>query len=169
MVNILLSTGIERAIKKGTRPIEIGGLSESQLERAFTEKPFFLRNSAREMMQSFDFDTLAKSREIRVARVILGDIGFTGFPTRAYIFEQAPKLGLEILPAEAGPHARLQDRNQRSGDYYYIAMNPITDRSRNPSVFKVECNDDDLWLTTRWANLHDRFDPDLSFVFGLRK
>ncbi|MEK7129961.1 MAG: hypothetical protein AAB803_02990 [Patescibacteria group bacterium] len=165
----LQGTDIETAIKKNSYSIEIGGKSEAELERALTKNPFSLGDYARDMMHSLDFGTLAKSREIRVAKLRLGDLGFTGYPTIAHIFEQAPKLGLELLPAEAGPHARLQDRNQRSGDWYYIAMNPITDRNGSPDVFEVARYEDALWLHSPWAGPGDHWSLGNAFVFGLRK
>jgi hypothetical protein len=168
-MEILKSTGIETAIKKNSYSIEIGGMSEAQLERALTERPFSLSDIARYMMQSLSFSTFAESREIRVTRVTLGDLGFTEFPTIAHIFEQVPKLGLELLPAEASPHARLQDRYQRLGVWYHIAMNPIADRNGDPDAFEVGRDRDTLWLSSYWTDPSDHWGLGNTFVFGLRK
>ncbi len=168
-MEILKSTGIETAIKKGSYSIEIGGMSKLQLEHALTESPFSLEDRARDMLLSFDFGTLAEAREIRVTKVPLRDLGFTGYPMIDYILKQAPKLGLEPLPAEAGPHARLQDRNQRPGDWYYIAMNPIADRTGGPDVFGVASFQGALWLSRYWASPSSHWNLDGTWVFGLRK
>jgi len=168
-MEIITSTDIETVIKKNSYSIEIGGESEAELEWALTKSPFSLCDYARDMMQSLEFGTLAKSREIRVAKVALGDLGFIGYPTTAHILEQTPKLGLELLPAEAGPHARLQDKNQHSGDWYYIAMNPIADRNGYLDVFRLASNEDGLWLDGRWASPSNDWDLDDAFVFRLRK
>lgn len=168
-MEILKNTGIETVIKQNSYSIEIGGMSEPQLESALGKKPFVLADYARDMMQSLDFSTFAKSREIRVAKLRLFDLGFTGYPTTAQILKQASKLGLELLPAEAGPHARLQDRDQRSGDWYYIVINPIAGRDGDPDEFRVARDGDGLWLGSRWTGPGAHWYLDETFVFGLRK
>lgn len=45
----------------------------------------------------------------------------------------------------------------------------ISDRDGNPNVFKLEHNDDGLWLNDNWANPTNRWNPDNEFVFRLRK
>jgi hypothetical protein len=45
----------------------------------------------------------------------------------------------------------------------------ITDRDGNPNVFKVEHNDDGLWLYDGWARPAREWNPDNVFVFRLGK
>lgn len=168
-MEILKSPGIETAIKKGGFSLEIGGMSELELEHALTKRPFSLRDYARGMMQSLDFGTFAISRKIRVALVTLGDLGFIGYPPTDQIFEQTPKLGLELLPAEAGPYARLHDRDQRREDWYCIAMNPIADRYGDPRIFALARDGDALVLNSDWTGHGRHWNLDAPFLFGVRK
>jgi len=120
------------------------------------------------MMRSPDFLTLREQKEIKVTKVTLGDLGFTGHPTTAQILEQVPKLGLALLPAETGPHARLQDKTQSRGDSYYIGMNPLTDIVGRLLVFEVaRDNTDLLCLWGGWAG--SMWHIDSTFVFGISK
>ncbi|MDO8452054.1 MAG: hypothetical protein Q7S76_04270 [bacterium] len=161
---------IKTLLEKNSYSIEIGGKSEAELEQALTEKPFFLSGYASDMMQSLDIGTRAKSREIRVTRATPGNFGLTHSPTTEELYTYAEQFGLDRLPAEAGPHARLQDRNQHTGDWYYIAMNPISYRGGDdPGVFGVGRGEDGLWLAGRWAGPASRWSLDEVFVFGLRE
>lgn len=45
----------------------------------------------------------------------------------------------------------------------------ITDSNGNPNVFKLERNEDGLWLNDNWANPDNRWNPENEFVFSLRK
>jgi len=45
----------------------------------------------------------------------------------------------------------------------------ITDRNGNPNVFKLERNDNGLWLNDNWAKPDNRWNPDNQVVFTLRK
>jgi hypothetical protein len=168
-----LTNHIEAVIKKNSYIIEIGGKSELELEFELAEGSFLLSNfrksnyCAQEMMQSDDFSVSTTSRQILVSRVKLLDLGFSAYPTREQIFEQTQKLGLELLPSETGPHARLQDRNQAFGNWYYIAMNPITVKNHGPQIFALVRQGDGLWLASRVATSNTHFGLDAEFVFGI--
>ncbi len=43
-----------------------------------------------------------------------------------------------------------------------------TDSDGNPNVFKLEHNDDGLWLNDNWAKPDNEWNPDNKFVFRLR-
>lgn len=43
-----------------------------------------------------------------------------------------------------------------------------TDSDGNPNVFKLERNDDGLWLNDNWAKSDNEWNPDNKFVFRLR-
>jgi hypothetical protein len=44
-----------------------------------------------------------------------------------------------------------------------------TDSNGNPNVFKLDRNDDGLWLNNNWANPDNTWNPKNEFVFSLRK
>ena len=165
----LRPNGIKEIIRKNSYPIEVGGKSPEVLMAELSQNLFFVSDWARDMMQSPDFATLGRRTEIEVARLTPADLGFIQYPTTEQFFDRAASFGLALLPAEAGPHARLQDRNQRPGDWYHIAMDPISDRLGSPYVFKLGRDEGGLWLGSYWADPGHPWDLDDAFVFGLRK
>ena len=78
-------------------------------------------------------------------------------------------MGLELCPPETGLIKPLQDTNQPMDKWYYIAMEPITDRNGNPLVFRLERNADGAWLNDDWSDPGSVWNPDDEFVFRLRK
>ncbi len=44
----------------------------------------------------------------------------------------------------------------------------ITDSDDNPNVFKLNRNDDDLWLNNNWTKPANKWNPKDEFVFRLR-
>lgn len=168
-MEIPIGQGIEGTIKKNSYRIEIGGKSPAELERTLTEKDIYVIDWARGMMRSPAFSTLGRSTEIQVARLTPGNLGFTQYPTTEQLYKQAQSFGLERLPAEAGPQARLQDTKQRQGDWYYIAMNPITNRYGHRHIFSLERDGARLGIASPWAHPGYHWDLDSSFLFGVRK
>ena len=165
-----LSPGsIEETIRKNSYGIEIGGKSPQALMAELRQSHISVSDWARDMMESPDFATLGRRTEIEVARLTPADLGFIRYPTTEQFFDRAASFGLELLPAEAGQHARLQDGNQRPGDWYHIAMDPIADRYGGPGVFLLGRGGGGLWLDGRWASPGDHWNLDNAFVFGLRK
>lgn len=45
----------------------------------------------------------------------------------------------------------------------------ISDPDGNPNVFKLERNEDGLWLNNNWARPDNKWNPNNQFVFRLRK
>lgn len=171
-MEIIKNSPIEEAIKKGSFWLKIGGMSEPELERALAKGPFLLDDNAQAMMQSIDFDTLAESIKIPVARVRLDDLGFTGgYPTTGQIFEWAPELGLEVLSGGVSPYARLHDNRQQRGDVYHIAMKPIADQNGHLRIFRVGHDEDylgtyHLKLSGSRGDLDSYWGLENSFLFG---
>ena len=64
---------------------------------------------------------------------------------------------------------RLQTKDQPLGDYYWIGMKQITDSDGDPDVFRLERNEDGLWLRVSWAVPDIEWGPNREFVFSLRK
>ena len=48
-------------------------------------------------------------------------------------------------------------------------MKQITDSDGDPGVFRLERDDDGLWLRDDWAEPGGEWDPSSGFVFRLRK
>lgn len=70
-----------------------------------------------------------------------------------------------MLPNNIQPQSLLLDWTGSDMD----GMAHITDSDGNPNVFKLERNEDGLWLNDNWTNSDNRWNPDNEFVFSLRK
>ncbi len=139
----------ESKIRRET--VEIGGKSVGQLEREMEQAGIHVYDYAKDMLHSKDFTTLPTPINIDTVRLKVADLGFSSSATTDQIYAKAKELGLELCPAEVGPHKRLKDTNQPMGDWEYIAMKQITDRLGRPVVFRLARREDGLWLYDRWA------------------
>ena len=126
------------------------------------------------MMKNSDFITSKNPETINIIKLKVRDLGFTKSATTDELYKKAEELGLELCPAEIGPHLRLKykevfKKEQPMKEYLIIAMKQIADADGNPHVFAVDRRGDGLWLDDRWARLADEWGPDSEFVFRLRK
>ncbi len=148
--------------------INIGGKSVQQLEKEI-EQIGRIGPYAKNMLHSRDFTTLKDPTSLRIVRLKVRDLGFSEWITTDEIYRRAQELGLDLCPAEVGPHLRLKDQDQSLGDWYYIGMKQITDSDGSPSVFELVHDEDGLWLYGYWAAPDYKWYPESRFVFRLRK
>ena len=148
--------------------VKIGGKSAQQLEKEI-EQIGKINPYAKDMLHSPDFTTLKNPASLRIINLKVRDLGFSEWATTDQIYKRAQELGLDLCPAEVGPHLRLKDQDQSLDDSYYIGMKQIADSGGGPHVFKVVRSDDGLWLDDRWAWPGDGWRPDDEFIFSLRK
>ena len=85
------------------------------------------------------------------------------------IYTKAKEQGLELCPAEVGPVLRLEYKDQPVGEWLFVGMEPITDQDGSPHVWRVFRYDDGPWLDCYSADPADRWNPDDTFLFRLRK
>lgn len=149
--------------------LEIGGMTVEQIKQELRERNINLGTYAEDMLDSKDFTTLENPEDIDLVRLRVGDLGFTQAATTDEIYARATELGLELCPAEVGPHQRLKDLDQPLDDWYRIAMKQIAGRGGDPRVFFLGRHDDGLWLNYDWAGPDSRWGPYREFVFRLRK
>lgn len=147
----------------------IGGKSAQQLEQDLKQAGINISSYAEDMLHSKDFTTLPNSETLDTVKLRVGDLGLTGTPTTDQVYARADELGLDLCPAELGPHKRLKETNQPLGDYYWIGMKQITGRRGPPHVFGLGRREGRVWLLDGWAGPGDRWRPDAQFVFSLRK
>lgn len=123
------------------------------------------------MMKSKDFTTEKKPEPADLVRLKVGDLGFLKDenPTTDEIYKRIEDLGLELCPAETGPHYQLQQANQPLNEWIRIGMKQIADRGGDPCVFGVGRFADGLWLDDDWAFPEGGWRPGREFVFRLRK
>ena len=145
---------------------EIGGKTKNQLKTELQEKKIYVSDWANQLLESKDFTILKSAETVDLIRLIVKDLGFPNGATTDEIYKKATKLGLELCPAEVGPHLRL---SHSGSDWMYIAMRQITDRDGSPKVFSLNRNNAVLRLygsiakPSSWWNSYDQF------VFLLRK
>lgn len=146
----------------------IGGKNKEELLKELKEK-FQVSYCAEGMIESSDFKTLEKFEKLNLVKLRVDALGIPGVATVKEIYDKAKELGLELCPAETGPHLRLEDIKQFLGDFYLIAMTPISDRYGSPYVFDVGRRGSVLWLDDAWAGPDCRWLADRRVVFSLRK
>ncbi|MDO8584298.1 MAG: hypothetical protein Q7R83_03920 [bacterium] len=150
--------------------VQIGGQSEKQLEDALKRAGFQIGDYALQMMQNKDFQTAKEVEQNDLVRLSVQDLFHDQQAhTTDEVYKRAEKFGLELCPAEVGPHLRLKLADQPMGDWFYIAMKQIADADGGPSVFRVSRDVGGLWLNGRWAGPARLWDPAGQFVFRLRK
>lgn len=151
------------------RTVEIGGMAVEQIKQELRERNINISTYAEDMLDSKDFTTLENPEEIDLVRLKVGDLGFTQYATTDEIYTRAKELGLELCPAEVGPHQRLKDLGQPLDDWYRIAMKQILGRYGSPHVFYLGRRDDGLWLDVDSVGPDYKWNPGNEFVFRLRK
>ena len=143
--------------------LTIGGKTVDQLRAEMKERDI---NYTDDMLKKMP--TLPNPEQATLIRLKVGDLGFTSSPTTDDVYARAAELGLELCPAEVGPHQRLQDTEQPLGNWYRIAMEQIAGRHGYPSVFDLARDGDGLWLDSDWVGPDGRWHLGIEFVFRLR-
>jgi hypothetical protein len=150
-----------KTIKIGTQK------SVKDLTKALTGNGFRISDWAGDILKKI---TLADAEtEIELVLVSVADLGFTKATRRDAIYDRAKELGLDLVPAEAGPQLRLQYTDQPMNEWMLMAMEPITDSDGAPYVFSVGRHDDGRWLRSSDGNPGITWDPDDRWVFARRK
>jgi len=149
--------------------LEIGGKNATELENELRERKINISDYAQDMLHSRDFTIQKNPETIDLVRLKVRDLGFTNSATTEQIYARAAELGLDLCPAEVGPHQRLKDSDQSMGDWYRIAMKQIADRYGYPYVFDLVRDEGGLWLSDNGAKPQRKWNPDDEFVFRLRK
>lgn len=164
-----LDPSFERKIR--TVELTIGGKSAQELLEALTQKKINVDSYARSMVKSPEFTTLKEPTQIELAITEVRNLKpRTSYPTTEPIYKAADEKGLDLLPAEALLHQLLSNGDQmKPGERLIAGMKPIADSDGSPHVFRLERDDDGLWLRGYWTNPGSRWDPDYEFVFSLRK
>jgi hypothetical protein len=148
--------------------IEIGGKSTQQLESELEKARMKISDYAKHMMNSEDFKPQKKSEQVDTVRLKVRDLfGDNQNHTTDEIYKKAEEMGLELCPAEVGPHLRLHYKDQPLGEWFRIAMKQITDPDGSPCVFSLGHYADRVCLYDHWTNPGRQWDPGAGFVFRL--
>lgn len=138
--------------------------SAETAEKALQEENDYLTPWGKDILGKTEFSQ--ESQEYDLVRFTVGELGFLNGATTDEIYHRAQELGLELCPAEVGPHLRLQYRGK---ECMPIAMEQIVDRDGVPSVFSLDTNGDQLDLSGDRANPSNRWNNNDSFIFRFRK
>ncbi len=157
----------EGKIKKET--VEIGGKTAKQLEEEMNATGIKMNSNAADMMRSPELTTLPTPQPLETVRLKVEGLGFVGKTSIAQIYAKAQELGLELCPAEVGPHLRLKNTDQSMGDWYFVGMKQITNPIGSPYIFSLGRTGEGLWLSDNWANPAVEWYPSNEFMFSLRK
>lgn len=148
--------------------IEVGGKSKDELLAEFQANGMLISDYAKDVMSKPAWKSGDKET-VRFARAKVGDLGFTEQPTTAEICVRIKELGHSLCEPCDGPALRLALKDQPKGDYFWAAMEQITDSDSDPFVFFVRRRDGLPWLLANWTSSDYRWYLDFEFVFRLRK
>lgn len=133
-------------------------------EEALQRKNMYLSDWGKDILHKTEFSKEKQAYEL--VRFSVGQLGFPAGATTQEIYEQAEKLGLELCPAEVGPHLRLQYPGK---EWMIIAMKQIADRRDFPNVFNLITDGEQLELNGNRAGPGYRWGIGIKFVFRFRK
>ncbi|KKW10325.1 MAG: hypothetical protein UY50_C0038G0010 [Parcubacteria group bacterium GW2011_GWA2_49_9] len=138
--------------------------SPKQAEAKLKEQSICLSQYGNDLLNKTEF---SKQKETyKLARFTVEQLGFPDGATTEQIYKKAETLGLDLCPAEVGPHLRL---SYEGGEWMLIAMKQITDRDGNPSVFYLNRDGVALKLGGNFAWPVRGWSAGDQFVFLLRK
>lgn len=115
------------------------------------------------------FQVSPEPKTVNLVNVSGRELGFDRNATTREIWDRAQELGLELCPNEVGPQLRLQYLDQPMGERLRVAMKPIADSSGNLLVFRVDRDEDGLWLGGYRGFPDFVWCPDRRWVFVSRK
>lgn len=148
------------------KTLMIGSKTAKQLREELAKGGFRVSELASDIMGNPAFTTLVEPVDVPLVRIKVRDLGFTEMPTITQFFARAKERGLDLCPAEVGPHLRLAFKEQPNGDWCWIAMNPISASGGGPNVFRVgRRSGGGHWLDTYYADPGGQWDLGDEIVF----
>ena len=138
--------------------------SPEKAEKAIKDKNIYLSNWGKDILEKTEFSQTKEKYDL--VRFTVEQLGFPRGATTDEIYQKAQDLGLELCPAEVGPHLRLQYSGK---EWMLIAMKQITDRDGYPCVFSLDSDSDELELVGGNARPDNRWHVNDQFVFRFRK
>lgn len=105
------------------RKMEIGGLSRAELKLRLRDMWRYHDSDEQRLLDILPISR--EKQEISIVILSLGAMGFTRGATKKDVYKRAYELGLDLLPAEVGPHLRLQYIDQPTDDDVNIGMESL--------------------------------------------
>jgi len=138
--------------------------SPESAEEALRRKNIYLSDYGKDILNKTEFSQEPQKYEL--ARFTVGQLGFSNGATTDEIYKKAQELGLELCPAEVGPHLRLQYPGK---ERMLIAMKQITGCAGYPDVFSLSTDGVRLELRGRYAWPGGRWSSGRELVFCSRQ
>ena len=163
-----LTVGTVEQVFQIWKTIKLGatGLKTAEDFRcALRDGNFRLSDWALDILAKPAFAVATEETTVDLVRVNVAELGFKKGARRDQIYDRARELGLELCPAEVGPQLRLQHKDQPSGEWLVIGMEPITDSVGYLHVFNVARGDSGLWLIADCGHPAHVWDADNHWVF----
>ena len=107
-----------------------------------------------------------KKEKYSLVRFTVEQLGFKNGATTEKIYKRAEELGLELCPAEVGPHLRLQYSGK---EWMLIAIKQIAGHDGVPGVFSLDADGGQLVLDGDDTKPSDWWHSGSRFVFRFRK
>lgn len=138
--------------------------SPKKAEEAIKAKNIHLSDWGKDILYKTEFSHEWKTYE--PVKFSVKQLGFPKGATTSEIYTKSTEeLGLELCPAEVGPHLRLKYPGK---EYFLVAMKQIIDRVGHPLVFSLRWLGAEMLLDGNFARPGRRWPPDDEFVFSLR-
>ena len=168
-----LAAGIRKfSIKGPVFPVylecEVGGKPKDELTKELEANGFSVSNWAKDIMGKPAWKP-GEKQTVKFGRAAVRELGFTKNPTTAQIWARITELGHSLCEPADGPALRLALKDQPHGDYFWLAMEQISDSGGRPSVFCVARRGGGPWLSSRWTNPGGGWGLGGPVVFRLRK
>ena len=154
----------DKKIFKQTLETDPSIKSPADAEAKLKEKAIYLTDWGKDISYKTEFSQNPETYHL--VQFTVGQLGFSNGATTDEIYAKATELGLELCPAEVGPHLRLQYPGK---DWKLIAMKQISDRYGDPDVFRLCAGGAELRLSGRSAKPGERWKTDDLWVFVSRK
>jgi len=138
--------------------------SPQKAEDTINKQNIYLSDWGSDIINKTEFSQ--KKEKYELVRFTVEQLGFPNGATTDEIYKRAEELGLELCPAEVGPHLRLQYSGK---EWMLIAMKQIADRYGNPGVFDLDSSGAQLELYGNDAKPSRRWSSGYGFVFRFRK
>ncbi len=138
--------------------------SPEKAEKVLKDKNTYVSDWGHDLILKTEFSQEPQHYEL--VQFTVAQLGFPQGATTEEIYERAKQLGLELCPAEVGPHLRLQ---YSGTDWKAIAMKQISDRDGDPRVFYLDAGGAGLNLLGAYAHPDDGWDSGSGFIFLSRK
>jgi len=148
---------------------EVGGKSRDELFAELGAAGCYVSDWAKDIMGKSAWKP-GKKEVVKFGRAKVSELGFTKNPTTLELLARIVELGHSLCEPQDGPAIRRALKDQPRSDYFWTAMEQITDSSGYPRVFRVERDGDGKpWLNAYWASPDGHWLLDRGIVFRLRK